>query len=123
MSKSVSEKITVTLLNRDFTVACKTEEKTALLKAVAILNKRLRDLRNQGSGTVNFERLLVVVALNLCNESLQPENQVQLPLLNNSELPDRSNTLDQTAQEKALNASTLTRLIEKIDTALHSAEK
>ncbi|MDZ7923173.1 MAG: cell division protein ZapA [Marinagarivorans sp.] len=123
MSKNVSEKMTVTLLNRDFTVACKTEEKAALLKSVSILNKRLRDLRNLGAGNnVNFERLLVVVALNLCNEITPNEHQTQLSLLKDSDTNDPSNATGQ-LNTSNIDTTTLSRFIQKIDTVLHSTEK
>lgn len=117
MTKSQSEKVTVSILNRPFEVACLPDEKVALIKAATLLDNKMRALRNQGAGNSSFDRLLVVVALNLCNESMSsngttnttPHPQQQIPFDeedNSSETP------------VSITNSTLNRLIEKIETAL-----
>ena len=58
----------VTLLGRDYRVACAPEEKDALLAAVKFLDERMQTLadRTKSSG----ERLAVMTALNLAHELL-----------------------------------------------------
>ncbi|MDD5297218.1 MAG: cell division protein ZapA [Rhodocyclaceae bacterium] len=58
----------ITLLGRDYRVACAPEEKEALLAAVAFLEERMQLLadRTKSSG----ERLAVMTALNLAHELL-----------------------------------------------------
>ena len=63
-----AQKVTVDILNREFAVACTPSEKPALLEAAKLLDERARKLRSQGASTSQFDQLLVVVALNLCNE-------------------------------------------------------
>ncbi len=63
-----AQKVTIDILNREFAVACSPAEKPALLKAAKLLDERTRKLRSQGVSTSQFDQLLVVVALNLCNE-------------------------------------------------------
>ena len=63
-----AQKVKVEILNREFAVACSPEEKPALIDAAKLLDGRIRKLRSQGISTSQFEQMLVVVALNLCNE-------------------------------------------------------
>ncbi|WP_054112703.1 cell division protein ZapA [Marinagarivorans algicola] len=64
-----AQKVPVSILGREFAVACTPNEKAALQHAAKTLDERLKTLRSQGSGAAcNFDQLLVVVALNLCNE-------------------------------------------------------
>ena len=104
MPKPNSEKVSITLLNREFDVACAPDEKGALLQATRTLNTRLRDLRGQGSTQSNFEQLLVVAALNLCHD------------VNNGNTTNLPTTGDATSALQA--AAIITRLINKVDLAL-----
>lgn len=57
----------VVILDKDYQVACKPEEKAALLAAAQELDARMRSIRSQGS-LVGSERIAVMAALNLCYE-------------------------------------------------------
>lgn len=100
LDSTKAQKVQVTLLGRDFYVACTPAEKSALQKAAKALDEKLRALRSQGSGAAcNFDQLLVVVALNLCDElaSQTPQGLTQ----------------DQISDAKSLNS-----MIKKIDHAM-----
>ena len=60
----------VTILGRDFKVACKEDERDALMEAVALLDRRMREIRDAGkvSGT---DRIAVMAALNIAHELLR----------------------------------------------------
>ena len=60
----------VTLLGREFKVACRESERTELLEAVAFLDRRMRDIRDAGkvSGT---DRIAVMAALNIAHDLLR----------------------------------------------------
>ncbi|HXR55964.1 MAG TPA: cell division protein ZapA [Casimicrobiaceae bacterium] len=60
----------VTILGRDFKVACKEDERDALLEAVALLDRRMREIRDAGrvSGT---DRIAVMAGLNIAHELLR----------------------------------------------------
>lgn len=95
------QKVQISILGRDFVVACTPDEKNALQNAAKILDTRLKTLRSQGSGAAcNFDQLLVVVALNLCNE------------LN-------SNTVTEEASPLLLTTKKMQDIINKIDNVLH----
>jgi cell division protein ZapA len=57
----------VSLLGRDFKVACKPGEEAELRDAVAFLDRRMRDIR-ESSKIVATERIAVMAALNLAHE-------------------------------------------------------
>jgi cell division protein ZapA len=57
----------VSLLGRDYKVACNPGEEGELRDAVAFLDRRMRDIR-EGSKTSSTERIAVMAALNLAHE-------------------------------------------------------
>ena len=57
----------VSLLGRDYKVACKADEQSELKDAVAFLELRMRDIRD-GSKTSSVERVAVMAALNLAHD-------------------------------------------------------
>jgi cell division protein ZapA len=60
----------VTILGREFKVACKEDERDELMEAVALLDRRMREIRDTGkvSGT---DRIAVMAALNITHELLR----------------------------------------------------
>lgn len=63
------ERIDVTILGRDYSLACSTEEKPALMEAVRHVDQLM--LRIQGSGKVSSnERIAVMAALHVASELL-----------------------------------------------------
>jgi len=57
----------ISLLGRDYKVACKPGEEAELRDAVAFLDHKMRDIRG-GSKTSSAERIAVMAALNLAHE-------------------------------------------------------
>lgn len=64
--------ITVTLLDKDYQVACPPNEQEALYRAARALDARLREIR-ANSSIVGLERIAIMAALNLSYE-LQAAN-------------------------------------------------
>lgn len=65
--------VTVTLLDRDYQIACPPGEREALERAARSLDGRLRAIRD-GGNVVGLERIVVMAALNLSYE-LQIANE------------------------------------------------
>ena len=65
----MSESATVRILDRDYQIACKPEERDDLAAAAAYLDGKLRELRdgNRGGG---LERVAVLAGLNIAHELL-----------------------------------------------------
>ena len=57
----------VSLLGRDYKVACKADEQSELKDAVAFLELRMREIR-EASKTSSVERIAVMAALNLAHD-------------------------------------------------------
>ena len=72
MSENPARTITldVTILGRDFKVACREDERDALMEAVALLDRRMREIRDAGkvSGT---DRIAVMAGLNIAHDLLR----------------------------------------------------
>ncbi len=62
----MSDTLDITLHGRDYRVACKPEEREALLHAVAYLDRKMAQIADQTHST--GERLAVMTALNLAHE-------------------------------------------------------
>ena len=64
-----SKSLQITIMGRNFRVACKEEEQAGLLEAVEYLNRRMEDIRDQGK-IVGLERIAIMAALNITHEFL-----------------------------------------------------
>jgi cell division protein ZapA len=67
----VSEKgaLTISLLGREFRVACPEGEERQLLAAADHLNKKLKEVRDTGK-VVGNERIAIMAALNIAHECM-----------------------------------------------------
>lgn len=59
----------VTILDKEFRVACPDEERAELLDAVEYLDKKMREIRDAGKIT-SVERIAIMAALNIAHELL-----------------------------------------------------
>lgn len=64
----------VTILGREFRIACGADEREALLRAVAYLDSRMREIRDAGK-VAGMDRIAVMAALNIANDLLRERNQ------------------------------------------------
>lgn len=72
----MSNTVTVTILDKDYTVACPPEQEDDLHTAARHLDKEMREIRN--SGRINgVERIAVMVALNMTYDLLQTQEKLQ----------------------------------------------
>ena len=69
MSSEQINTLDVTILDREFRVACPNEERAELLDAVAYLDKNMREIRDAGKIT-SVERIAIMAALNIAHELL-----------------------------------------------------
>ena len=58
------------ILGRDYKIACKEHERAELTQAVAFLDGRMREIRDQGKVT-GADRIAVMAALNIAHELLR----------------------------------------------------
>ena len=60
----------VSIMGREYRVACKPEEKQELLEAVAYVDRQMRTIRDAGKQN-NAERVAVMTALNIAHDLLK----------------------------------------------------
>lgn len=70
---TTSKTVDVTIMGRQFTVACTDEEREGLMDAVGYLNKKMNDIRDAGK-VVGVERIAIMTALNLSHELLNAKS-------------------------------------------------
>ena len=61
--------IDITILGRQFRVACTEDEKQELQKAVGYLDGKMREIRDSGK-VIGVERIAIMAALNMAHELL-----------------------------------------------------
>lgn len=66
------EPVKVTILDKEYLIACPEEEKVGLMESAAYLNRRMKEVRDSGK-VVGSERIAMMVALNLTHEMLQSQ--------------------------------------------------
>ena len=69
MSSEKNKPLDVTILDREFRVACPDDERDELLDAVAYLDKNMREIRDAGKIT-SVERIAIMAGLNVAHELL-----------------------------------------------------
>ena len=70
MSDDRVSRISVRLLDREYQVACPTEERADLLDSAEYLDAKMREVRDGGK-VIGLDRIAVISALNLANELIK----------------------------------------------------
>ena len=70
MSDERVSRISVRLLDREYQVACPSEERADLLDSAEYLDAKMREVRDAGK-VVGLDRIAVISALNLANELIK----------------------------------------------------
>lgn len=68
------DSVAVTILGKEFHVACPEDQRSELLASAALLDKRMKEIRDNGR-VVGVDRIAVIAALNLAHEMLQQRTQ------------------------------------------------
>ena len=75
MSQDSPITVNVSILDRDYQVACAPSERDALTRAAEHLDVKMREIRGTGK-IVGLERIAVMAALNITNEALSSEGSL-----------------------------------------------
>jgi len=70
MSDDRVSRVSVRLLDREYQVACPSEERADLLDSAEYLDAKMREVRDGGK-VVGLDRIAVISALNLANELIK----------------------------------------------------
>ena len=76
--KSAGEGVTVSILGKEFAVACPENERTALIAAAAYLDKKMREIHASGK-VIGTERTAIMAALNITHELLDLRGHGGMP--------------------------------------------
>jgi cell division protein ZapA len=69
MSSNEAKPLGITILDREFHVVCRDDERAGLLEAVAYLDKKMREIRSTGKVSTT-ERIAIMAAVNISHELL-----------------------------------------------------
>ncbi len=61
--------VDVSIMGREFRVACTDDEYEALMSAVSFLDRKMREIRDSGK-VIGIERIAIMAALNIAHELL-----------------------------------------------------
>jgi cell division protein ZapA len=78
MKTNGSDGVTVTILGKEFVIACPENERAALIAAASYLDKKMRDIHASGK-VIGSERTAVMAALNIAHELLELRGQGGMP--------------------------------------------
>ncbi|MDN3525042.1 cell division protein ZapA [Halomonas sabkhae] len=88
MSDSSRPTIDITLLERQYTIACPPEEEDKLERAARYLDRAMQGIHAQGK-VMDRERVAIMAALNIANELLETQDHQRAGEQSLSELGER----------------------------------
>ena len=74
MNSAAVKPVTVTILDKDYLISCRDDEREQLFEAVAYLNGKMREVKDGGK-VIGTERQAVMAALNIAHELLACRQQ------------------------------------------------
>ena len=69
MSSQTKGGLDISIMGREFRIACAEDEQKDLIKATEYLNNKMRDIRESGK-VIGVERIAIMAALNITHEFL-----------------------------------------------------
>lgn len=69
MSKPNPQAVTITILDKEYLIACSDDERHDLIRSAEYLDKKMREIRESGK-IVGSDRIAVMAALNITHELL-----------------------------------------------------
>jgi cell division protein ZapA len=91
--KNTADGVTVSILGREFMVACPDNERAALISAAGYLDKKMREIHATGK-VIGTERTAIMAALNIANELLELRGHGGIPTDVNQKLRFLQNKIE-----------------------------
>ncbi len=66
--------VNIKILDKDYQVACPASERPALMDSVALLNAKMREIRDSGK-VIGLDRIAVMAALNMANDLIRSKDR------------------------------------------------
>lgn len=95
--KAATDSVNISIMGKDFMIACPDDERGSLVAAANYLEKKMQEIHDTGK-VIGAERCAIMAALNIANDLLDAQNRDSL-------LPETTNKIRS--------------LQKKIDTVLH----
>lgn len=110
MNQETATPVSVSVLDKEFRIACPPQERDALIRAARHLDSKMREIRHTGK-VIGNDRVAVMAALNLTHELLQLRDAydrlsaqaAQPPAPQQTTLPDGQHVITHSAQHEADN--------------------
>lgn len=87
--------VTISLLGREFRVACPEGEQKQLMASVEYLNRRMKEVRDTGK-VVGNERIAIMAALNIAHELMSNPGKASAPSVDNTAIRRRIVAMQET---------------------------
>jgi len=71
-----SQTVTITLLDKQYQIACPIEEREELLESARVLNQQMLEIRRSGS-VIGLERIAIISALNISHQLVRAQKSGQ----------------------------------------------
>ena len=72
----MSKTLTISIMNKEFQVACPEGEEEALQRAARYLSEQMQEIRQSGK-VVGMDRIAIMTALNMSHDLLSGQSKVQ----------------------------------------------
>jgi cell division protein ZapA len=87
--------VTISLLGREFRVACPEGEQKQLMASVEYLNRKMKEVRDTGK-VVGNERIAIMAALNIAHELMSNSGKASAPSADNPAIKRRILAMQET---------------------------
>ena len=86
MNQETATPVSVTVLDKEFRIACPPQERDALIRAARHLDSKMREIRHSGK-VIGNDRVAVMAAINLAHELLKLRDEHERHLFQQSNRP------------------------------------
>lgn len=99
MSDSIKQ-LDISIMGREFRVACPVDEEATLLQAVQLLDARMHEIRTAGK-VIGIEKIAIMTALNMTHEFLSTKVEGGFDIGRiQRKIDDMNSTIDAVLQEQ-----------------------
>ena len=92
------ESVSITILDKEYRVACPAGEQDSLRASANELNKKLTEIKDKGA-VIGTERIAIMAALNLCHEMLTGKALLEEHAELNTRIDSLSEKIDSSMRE------------------------
>ena len=95
MSKENPQAVSISILGKEYLIACPENERSELIKSADYLDKKMREIRDSGK-VIGTDRIAVMAALNITNQLLHDNRSANAAP---AEVEGRINTMQKKIEE------------------------